>query len=84
MPTAPSSRKGIYVGVVVVLALLALLYWYYMPTQQPESSLGNVQAPALSAGNTTADIQGDLNNTPDAGSALGQDSNNTNVTINSL
>ena len=86
MPNPPSSRKGIYIGVVVVLILLGLFYWYFMPTPQPQPTLGGSveSAPALSTGNTTADIQKDLSSTPDAGAALDQNSNNVNTAINSL
>lgn len=86
MDSQTSSNKGLWIAVVVVV-LGALIYWYYSAPSTPAvapSAVDQVQTPPLSSGNTTADIQKDLNATPDAGAALNQDKAGTSATINSL
>lgn len=75
--SAPSHSNGIWyvVGAAVVLAL-GLWYFYMMqaPAATTESSaVDQAQVPALSEGNTTADISADLSQIPDTSAAFEAD-----------
>ncbi len=61
------------IAAVVIVALLG--YWYFGSTssQSPTSAVEQAQLPGLTAGNTTADISTDLNQTPDPSAALNAD-----------
>ncbi len=87
----PSSRMWWYVGGVVVVVLAALAIWWYFSSVQSPAATGTQtsaaeqsQAAPLSSGNTTADIQSDLNNTPNDSAALNQDQNSVNTSIQGL
>ncbi len=85
-----------YVGGVVVIVIVALAVWYFSSTQTPAttstqittstqvSAIQQSQMPPLSSGNTTADIQNDLNQTSNGSAALNQDQNSVNTSIQGL
>lgn len=86
MDSQTSPKKGLWIAFAVVV-LGALIYWYYLSPATPAvtpSAADQVQTPSLSSGNTTADIQNDLNATPNAGAALNQDKASASASINSL
>lgn len=75
MDQSSSNKTWYIISAVVIVAFAA---WYFYPTQsstidtQP-SAIENNQAAPVSEGNTTADIQADLNQTLDDSAALDQD-----------
>ena len=73
------------IGIVVVIAL-ALWYAYGRTpaTNTWSSSLGQTEAPALSSGDTTADIASDLSQTPDTSAALNADAAASAQAVQSL
>ena len=89
-----SSRKTPYI-IVAIIAIVVVAFWYVLsgstpsvntqPTvqssvlEQPQNAL-----PAVSQGNTTQDIANDLNQIPNSGSALTQDQNSLNTSIQGL
>ena len=86
MDSQTSSKKGLWIGIVVVV-LGIVVYWYFSSPTTPAvtpSAVDQVQTLPLSSGNTTADIQKDLNATPNAGAALNQDKAAASANINSL
>ena len=71
-----SGATWYIVGVVVVIAVLALWYFYPAQTQNAgteSSAVEQVQTQPLSSGNTTADISADLNQTTNGSALLDQD-----------
>src|SRR3989338_6067189 len=74
-----STRAWYIIGIIIVLAALAFLY-YYAKQSQTGTPPAEVQQPAvagdtlapLSSGNTTADISADFNQIPDDTAALDQ------------
>ncbi len=74
----PASMKPWYIGGAAAVVVLAALGWYYFGSQAPvastqPSAAETTQAAPLTSGNTTADIQTDLNNTPNDSVMLNQD-----------
>jgi uncharacterized protein HemX len=70
-----SSLRWYLIGTVIILALGL---WYFYGKQESvidtqSSAIEQTQLPALSTGDTTADISADLNQTPDDSAALDQD-----------
>ena len=74
MGQGPSMKMWWIVGVVVVLAFAG---WYFyggkVSTGTEPSPTEQATIPALSGGDTTADISADLNATPDTSAALDAD-----------
>jgi len=75
-----SSGKTWYVIILVVLIAVFALWYFSSNTavapvvEQPQASaLDQTQIPALTGGNTTADIAADLNQVPNTASALDAD-----------
>lgn len=95
VPTQSSPNTTPYiVGVVVVIAALALWYFYSTqtspinteaPTATTQTSpTDQAQTPAATTGNTTADISTDLNQAPDSSAALDADAAASASDLNSL
>ena len=73
-----SSSKSVWYIVAIVVIIAALAAWYFYGTQPPttdiqSSAIEQMQTPAISSGNTTDDIQADLNQMSIDSSALDQD-----------
>lgn len=84
-----SSMKMWYLVIAVVLIVLALWYSYGQSTSTTgttgaQTSAEQAQIPALSAGNSTADIANDLAQTPDPSAALNADANATAKAVQGL
>lgn len=85
-----------YVGGIAVIVIIAFAIWRFSSSQAPVatntqtatstpvSAIQQTQLPPLSSGNTTADIQNDLNQTSNGSAALNQDQNSVNASIQSL
>ncbi len=75
---------------MIVVIAIALIFWYLSSTQAPTttntqiSAVQQNQIPPLSSGNTTTDIQNDLNQTSNGSAALNQDQNSVNASIQGL
>lgn len=72
-----SNTVWYVIGAVVVVAVLALLYFYEIKdpiATDDQAPVAEQQeqaaAPALTSGNTTSDISADINQTPDTSSEL--------------
>lgn len=80
-----SSNKMWYIIGAIVVVIAALAIWYFSmqspSTGTQASAVQQNQAPALSSGNTTADIQADLSQTPNDSAALNQDAAASNQDI---
>ena len=80
METNQDSGMGWYATVIVVIIIALGAWWYFssMKAQAPvtptdSSAIENTSStPVVSAGNTTADIQADLEQTADGSAALDQ------------
>lgn len=69
-----SSMKLWYI--VVALVVIALAAWYFYGSKTPAadtSAVEQTQIPALTGGDTTADISTDLSQMPDTSAALDAD-----------
>ena len=84
----PSHTNGIWyvVGAVVVIALGL---WYFYAGQAPatntqSTAVEQAQIPALTGGNTTADISTDLSQVPDTSAALDADASASASAISGL
>ena len=71
-----------YAALAIVVVALALGLWYFFavtpvteeqPAETQASNVEETQIPALTGGNTTADISADLNQVPDTSAALDAD-----------
>lgn len=86
----PSHTNGVWyaVGAVVVIAL-GFWYFYTRPAPVPatdtqSTAVEQAQIPALTGGNTTADISADLGQIPDASAALDADASAAASAISGL
>ncbi|MDO8593588.1 MAG: hypothetical protein Q7R59_01655 [bacterium] len=75
----PMTKQGHSNGVwyaVGAVVIIALGFWYFYGMKVPAaetSAVEQVEIPALTGGNTTADISADLSQIPDDSAALNQD-----------
>src|SRR3989344_2000662 len=73
----PSHSNGAWYAIAAVV-VIALGLWFYYGTKAPEeqpagtraSAVEQTEIPALTGGNTTADISADLDQIPDTSAAL--------------
>lgn len=70
MENQPTGQTVWVVLAVVVIGLGLLYFVMKSPATDSQTSIEQVQIPAPTAGNTTADISADLNQIPDTSAAL--------------
>ncbi len=77
----PSHGNGAWYAIAAVVVIALGLWYYYYGTRTPEEQPAGTRAsaveqttiPALTGGNTTADISADLSQIPDTSAALDAD-----------
>mgnify|MGYP001561770576 CR=1 FL=1 len=82
-----NQSTGRTVGIVVAVIVVGLGFWYFVmksPATDSQTSVEQVQIPAPTVGNTTADISADLNQIPDTSTALDAEAAATANEFNSL
>lgn len=90
-PKADMSKLYLGLGILVVVVIVGLGAWYYVqsmpvnaPAAQQTSAVEQSTLPPLTGGNTTTDIQNDLNQIPNDSAAMTQDQNSLNTSIQGL
>ncbi len=88
--SSDNNKERIYIAIIsiVVLILVGLAVWYFIGSTmnnsiQPSAVTKEVM-PALSSGDTNADIANDLNKIPNDSAALTKDQNSINTSIQGL